>query len=241
MTCKTKFNKFDGIPVGFNIVTGTPVKIYVNGTMNNSVAIMGSTGSGKTFAMKLITKRLSDADPSAAMFVIDPFDEYGDVAKNCKLDSVSVNDCIPEFNDRSVIALKDQRPDDPKRAELLVGVLKNAWERIQKMPCDDTKTIILDDARFILNNHEGKKIIGDVLRMGIKLNVMLLVAVQRVQDIEDDFAGNFCTRVFMRLTEPKEEGKAAGLDVVEVERISKLQCGNGMIDTANHRIYARFR
>lgn len=241
MTCKTKLNKFDGIPVGLSIVTGIPVKIYVNGTMNNSVAIMGSVGSGKTFAMKLIAKRLADADPSAAMFVIDQFDEYGDVAKNSRLDSVSVTDRIPEFNDRSVIALKGRRPDDPKCAELLVGVLKNAWDRIQKMPRDDTKTIILDDTRFILNNHEGKKIIGDIVRMGIKLNVVLLVAVQHVQDIEGDLAGNFCTRVFMRLTEPKEEGKAAGLDVVDVERISKLQCGSGMITTANHRIYTRFR
>ena len=153
MTCKTKLDEFGGIPVGFGIVTRIPVKIHVNGTTNNSVAIMGNVGSSKTFAMKLIARHLADADPSAAMFVIDPFDEYGDVAKDYSLDSVSINDCIPEFSNRSVIVLKDRRPDDPKRAELLVGALKKAWERIQKMPRDDTETIILDDTRFLLNNH----------------------------------------------------------------------------------------
>ena len=240
MTCKTKLDESEGIPVGFGIKTGIPVRMYMTGAGNNSVEITGGTGSGKTFAMKLIARRLACAHKSTPVFVIDPFDEYGELANDCGLDSVVVGDSVPGFGDRSIIALKDKCPDDPERAKLLVSALKKAWKRVHEMPSGITKAIIIDDAHFLLNDEEGQEVISTIVRMGRKLNAVVLVAVQRVQDIEGDLVGNFGTRVFMRLAKLKEDGEMTGLDAADVEQISGLERGCGLITTADHRIYARF-
>lgn len=74
----------NGVVLGVNMATAGPVIYDIAKRDNGNVAIIGSTGSGKSFAAKLFFKRLiervigDDVNDEAdlAIYVIDPMNEY---------------------------------------------------------------------------------------------------------------------------------------------------------------------
>ncbi|MEM3452726.1 MAG: ATP-binding protein [Candidatus Hadarchaeum sp.] len=65
-----------GICLGVNRLTGAPVIFDPYLRMNQNIAIIGVTGSGKSFSSKTILTRLMERDPDLAFFIIDPENEY---------------------------------------------------------------------------------------------------------------------------------------------------------------------
>ena len=238
MSSKKTLAESDGIPVGFGMNAGIPVRAYVTGYGNANIEITGASGSGKTNAMKLIARRIARAHPSTQMLIIDPFDDYGEIAKECNLDSVPVGDSVPLFGGRAIVVLKDRSPDDPKRAELLVGALKSAWQRILDSPTDIIKVVIIDETHFLLKSPEGREIIETILSVGRKLNTVLLVSVQRVDSFGEDMSGNFGTRMFLHST--KGDTSPSGLCDADIREVSELERGFGLVTTADQRVYVRF-
>jgi len=77
----------DGIFLGINTNTGSPIIFDPNLRPNLNTSIVGVTGSGKSFTTKVIVNRLTEKNPDMALFIIDPENEYvrlGDMW-NCKV------------------------------------------------------------------------------------------------------------------------------------------------------------
>ena len=74
----------NGVILGYNIQTDGPVIYDIAKRGNGNVAIIGTSGSGKSFAAKLFAKRLiervkgdnSNDEVDIAIYIIDPMNEY---------------------------------------------------------------------------------------------------------------------------------------------------------------------
>lgn len=71
----------NGIFLGINRLTGAPVIFDPAMRMNYNMLIAGKSGSGKSFLSKIIITRFIEKHPKAALFVIDPENEYGLVGR----------------------------------------------------------------------------------------------------------------------------------------------------------------
>ncbi|MEM3361523.1 MAG: ATP-binding protein, partial [Candidatus Bathyarchaeia archaeon] len=66
----------DGIFLGVNSDTGSPIIFDPTLRPNLNTSIIGVTGSGKSFTTKVIVNRLIEKNPDIAVFIIDPENEY---------------------------------------------------------------------------------------------------------------------------------------------------------------------
>lgn len=229
-----------GVVLGTNISNGKTTIMPINRKTGNMVFV-GRVGSGKSFAMKMITKRLADAWPSAAIFVVDSMNEYGKNAEYYGLDSVSVGDGVPEFGDRSIISPKSQKEG---RVDSLTGALEKAWLRVVEMPHDTIKVIVIDANDVLVCSPEARVTIGEIMLSGKKHNAVLLLAVQHLSDIDvhgglkANLSDYIDTCIFMQ-PDAREVG-IKGLTAGEVERLSGLDCGHGLLVKGWIRDYLRF-
>jgi energy-coupling factor transporter ATP-binding protein EcfA2 len=65
-----------GILLGVNMNTGAPVIFNFQRRENQNCTVIGTTGAGKSFALKLMATRLAERNPGLHIYVIDPENEY---------------------------------------------------------------------------------------------------------------------------------------------------------------------
>ena len=135
----------DEILIGTGTTTKVPVRLSIK---HGSVVLSGMSGCGKTFALKLITKRFAQKHSTASVFVIDVFDEYNDIAKDSGLNIISINNNVTELDNRSIIITNQSLKRD-KHTNLIVDILEHIWNLITKMPQDRLKLVVLDDAQIV--------------------------------------------------------------------------------------------
>ena len=235
-------DKPNDIFFGLGETTGVPVKINLDGSAINSVVFIGEKGCGKTFAIQSIVRRLYQANTSATMFVIDPFDEFGGVAADCNLVNVPVFNIVPEIDEHSRVVLKDWRPDDnPERAKLLFSALNNTMTKIGDMLRNRPKILVLNDAHFILRTEEGKRNLDMIVRLCRRHNIVLLASVRSFHDLGTELAFKFAMRVFMSPMEKQKDIEKIGFDASNAERIVKSNRGSGVVTTYDHQIYTQFK
>lgn len=70
-----------GIFLGVNNLTGAPIIYDPTLRMNQNIIIIGKSGSGKSFLSKIILSRLAQKHGNLAFFIIDPENEYGNIAR----------------------------------------------------------------------------------------------------------------------------------------------------------------
>ena len=230
-----------GVVLGTDISNGKSTTMHIDRKTGNMVFV-GRVGSGKSFAMKMITKRLADAWPSAAIFIVDSMNEYGKNAEYYGLDSVSVGDGVPKFGDRSIISPKSQKEG---RVDSLTDALKNVWLHVVEMPHDTIKVLVIDANDVLVCSPKARKTIGEIMLSGKKHKAVLLLAVQHLSDIgvhsgsKANLSDNIDTCIFMQQSDDHEVG-IKGLTAGEVERLSGLDRGHGLLVKGWIRAYQRF-
>lgn len=78
----------NGLALGINADSGAPVIFDFARRANYNVAIIGTSGSGKSFTAKMMLSRLLARHPDSLCFVIDPMGEYHRIAASLGLGRV---------------------------------------------------------------------------------------------------------------------------------------------------------
>ena len=80
----------NGLVLGINTDSGAPIVFDFQKRTNYNVAIIGTSGSGKSFTAKMILHRLLQKYPDSLCFVIDPMGEYYDISDTLGLDKIRI-------------------------------------------------------------------------------------------------------------------------------------------------------
>jgi len=116
----------DGIPLGINIDSKGPIIFDIGKRTNYNIAIIGKSGSGKSFTVKILLNRLLKKFPESYVYVIDPMGEYSQIA---------------DFFGMDVLYLKDERDQlgldpfvllDPLDAADILAEITNASDDVKR-------------------------------------------------------------------------------------------------------------
>ena len=222
------------ILVGNGERTGVPISIH-RSNIDNNVLLVGTSGTGKTHLLKNIVNQIGKAEPSAAVFIIDPFKEYGDVAKECSLEVINVEGDMKEFGDKVVFAF-DQDPEE-NLGELISGTLKSIQTRINDLDDDVSKIVVIDESWLLSKIPEGMKVL-EALSIDESSNISLLVTSQTDNGISEATLEVFKTLVFFK----SEKGAYDNICMHEQDiiRVEELPPGSGLIVTVDQRAYTDF-
>ena len=136
------------------------VELDLDGDKNNSILIVGRTGSCKT---RLVKKILPKISTDSALFVINSDADFEDVSNIPNITSIDIKDGVPEFGDR--VVLND--PISKETRQYVYETLEQVWQRANTLPAKQEKIIILDGfLKFVKT-----KAFENILRMGRKLNI----------------------------------------------------------------------
>ena len=94
----------------------------------------------------------------------------------------------PAVSDRLVISLR-KADGKPHEIMLLILALNRVWKRIEEMPQDTQKIILLDEAWLLFKMKGAAKYIEQIVRMGRKRNVKFVFVSQNVDDIAENRGG----------------------------------------------------
>ncbi len=312
----------NGLVLGINTDSGAPVIFDFQKRTNYNVAIIGTSGSGKSFTAKMILRRLLEKYPDSLCFVIDPMGEYYDIASSLSLDRIQItgddelgfdpfkllepadaadilgnvtrapedvvkqfrkfsdkvdsidklydmlkdnpesqkwlDDLVdgplakmmrgtPKISDRLVISMR-KADGKPHEIMLLILALNKVWKRIEEMPQDAQKIVLLDEAWMLFKMEGAAKYIEQIVRMGRKRNVKFLFVSQNVDDIAKDRGGankivdNMETKILLNMEEEATDGaaKILGLSPQETARIKSFESGHAIMMTKKYRLDVKF-
>jgi len=82
----------DGIPLGINMDSKGPIIFDIGKRTNYNIAVIGKSGSGKSFTVKILLNRLLKKFPESYVYVIDPMGEYSRIANYFGMDVLYLKD-----------------------------------------------------------------------------------------------------------------------------------------------------
>ena len=115
----------NGLALGINADSGAPVIFDFARRSNYSMAVIGTSGSGKSFTAKMVLRRLLERHPDSLCFVIDPMGEYHSIAPSLGLGRVSLTG-------GGSLGLDPFRLLDPADAADILGRVTRAPEDVVK-------------------------------------------------------------------------------------------------------------
>ena len=71
----------NGIPLEINMISKGPVIFDIAKRANYNIAVIGKSGSGKSFTVKILLNRLHQKFLDSHIYVIDPMGEYGTISQ----------------------------------------------------------------------------------------------------------------------------------------------------------------
>jgi len=116
----------DGIPLGINMDSKGPIIFDIGKRTNYNIAVIGKSGSGKSFTVKILLNRLLKKFPESHVYVIDPMGEYSKIADFFGMDVLYLKDekdqlgldpfvLLDPLDAADILAEITNAPDDVKR------------------------------------------------------------------------------------------------------------------------------
>ena len=168
----------NGIPLGINMISKGPVIFDIGKRTNYNIAVIGKSGSGKSFTVKILLNRLHQKFPDSHIYVIDPMGEYGTISQFFGMNHLNItkNDeqlgldpfILLEPQDAAdILAEMTHAPDTTKiQFQKYCDKVNNMKEFYQKLPKTHRKYLdhLMDGplSRIILGEpklNDSKKII----------------------------------------------------------------------------------
>lgn len=152
-----------------------------------------------------------------------------------------------KFSDRMIISLKKIENQEIEKLLILL-VLTWAWKRINELPANQWKYLLLDEAWRLTKLKESSQKLGEITRQGRKRSLIFNVITQNYNDLDSIMSVDskvvdlFDTKIIMQLgnTAAKSVRKALDLEDADEERIENFHKGEGLIFTSDNTIFIKF-
>ena len=128
----------NGIPLGINMDSKGPVIFDIAKRTNYNIAVIGKSGSGKSFTVKILLNRLQQKFPDSHIYVIDPMGEYGVISSYFRMQHLNMTKNNEQLGLDPFVLL------EPQDAADILGEITKAPDttkiQFQKY-CDKAKTM----------------------------------------------------------------------------------------------------
>jgi len=136
----------DGIPLGINMDSKGPIIFDIGKRTNYNIAIIGKSGSGKSFTVKILLNRLLKKFPDSHVYVVDPMGEYSRIADFFGMDVLYLKEekdqlgldpfvLLDPLDAADILAEITNAPDDVKRQfQTYCGKAKTFEEFFEMIP-----------------------------------------------------------------------------------------------------------
>jgi len=116
----------DGIPLGINMDSKGPIIFDIGKRTNYNIAVIGKSGSGKSFTVKILLNRLLKKFPDSYVYVIDPMGEYSRIADYFGMDVLYLKDEKDQLGLDPFVLL------DPLDAADILAEITNATDDVKR-------------------------------------------------------------------------------------------------------------
>lgn len=170
-----------GIVIGIDTRNGLPVILDRYSWEAGDIARMGKKGSGKSYSAKMTLLRMINQYNNLQVHILDPKQEYGRIIDavdglHVILDRVDIKQLDIGAN---VVryTVEDRSRDNTK-------LLTEAMQYIYRVVSQDAsrKIVLVDEAWHLLNDPEGRQVIGKLVREGRDVNACVELVTQNASD-----------------------------------------------------------
>jgi len=171
-----------GVVYGIDARNGMPVILDRYSWEAGDVVRMGKKGSGKSYSAKLGLLRALNQYENLSIYLLDPKQEYGVIGniaggKRVLLDDVDLDTIDVTGEDVIRYTVADRSHDN---TQLLTDAMQHIYQEVSQ---DTSKKIVLvDETWHLLNDPEGVKVVGKLVREGRDVNACLELITQNTTD-----------------------------------------------------------
>ncbi|MXR40080.1 DUF87 domain-containing protein [Halobaculum sp. WSA2] len=223
-------NEGSGIIYGTSTEDQSPVLLDLWNWSSHSLAILGKTGSGKSFYAKTLLLRWKLAYPDLEqVIVVDPKNEYGKVIKQLNGSTTTLNDEKDYQFNEGVQGFQVETRGGEDNAENLVKLVREIYSHTSQ---NTGKTfVIIDEAHNILRRKKGREALEQFVREARDTQTSVVMISQNADDFASNLEGrnilkNLEATFLMRHSEVAEDViEFFQLSTQETTELQKLKTG----------------
>ncbi len=228
----------NGVYIGKTMTYRMPFALNPEKLMNPHVAVLGMTGSGKTYFIKGYITRMR-LQMGTSLLVVDWNGEYDEVISYLegKIIRLMPGDCVERsVLSEEVVSINLSEVKDDKQRKLIVADITDlVIKQLHDMKIDDKKKrlFLLDEAWKMLG--ETSKL-GQLFREGRKYGVGVIVSTQLLNDINNEILANAATILIFKMQNAQDYALLVDSGLVPanfMSTLSELDVGSCMIRLAH--------
>ena len=190
----------EGVIHGVDTGEETPVLMDRFSWPSHSMARMGMVGSGKSYAAKLEILRSHLSYPDLQIIIVDPKREYSQIINSLGGTVQNLNAGNHRFDDK-IISFQVEKRGQEENVRKLVDLVQEIYDYCSQTT--DRTLVLIDEARILMNNDSGKRILNDFVLEARDTNTAITLISQNAshftycregREILDNMPG----KVFMR-------------------------------------------
>ncbi len=230
----------NGIYLGNTRIYNIPFLFSSEEMMNRNVAIIGMSGSGKSFLLKSILAK-SAVHKNSTILIIDWNGEYRDMVeflggRVMPPEQVGKSG-IPKVGDIASVDFS-LVADEARRVQLCNSVFRNIMRLMRGSGISERgeeRIIVLDEAWRLVR---GSADVGSLFREGRKYRFSIIAATQLINDINNEIISNSASLFLFRMQNESDYGQLMEAGVItdaEKAAISGLEIGSCLVSVAAKR------
>lgn len=223
------FEVRSGVLYGINTGDGSPILLDRFNWDSHSMAVMGTLGSGKSYAAKLELLRSAVAYPDLRIVVVDPKKEYRSVVEALGGDHRLIKPGKEYSFDANILGFEVEERGEFENTSALVDLVSQVYSAVSKNR--ERTLVLIDEARNILEDDLGRRVLNRFVLEARDINTAVHLVTQSAshfthwregQEILDHVPGKMLFR-----HESVPESVVDSLDLSDQEQWNLLRLRSG--------------